>query len=193
MEEKKRRFLGWYFDFNLLYRILIGLVLGAILGIVFKDKIMWIAPLGDLFVRLLKMIVMPIMIATLVTGAASISPVKLGKIGVRIVVLYLLTSAFAVCIGLLMGVIFKPSAKLAADVIAKAAAKPAAKVSVSQTLLNIIPTNPFDSMVKGDVLPVIFFAILFGIGVSYLMVSEDERMKKPVKSCSSFLKACPPS
>ena len=178
MEEKKKRFMGWYFGFNLLYRILIGLVAGAVLGIIFKDKILWIAPFGDLFVRLLKMIVMPIMIATLVTGAASISPAKLGKIGIRVVGLYLVTSAFAVCIGLLVGSIFKPSASLAADTIAKAGAKAASHVPVSQTLLNIVPTNPFDAMVKGDVLPVIFFAILFGIGVSYLQISEDDRMKK---------------
>ncbi|MFA6734466.1 MAG: cation:dicarboxylase symporter family transporter, partial [Sphaerochaetaceae bacterium] len=58
METKKKRFLGWYFEFNLLYRILIGLVGGALLGIIFKEKILWIAPFGDLFIRLLKMIVM---------------------------------------------------------------------------------------------------------------------------------------
>jgi Na+/H+-dicarboxylate symporter len=178
METKKKRFLGWYFEFNLLFRILIGLVGGALLGIIFKEKILWIAPFGDLFVRLLKMIVMPIIVATLITGAASISPAKLGKIGLRVVGLYLVTSAFAVCIGLLAGSIFRPSAKLAATNIADAAAKSATKVSVSQTLLNIVPTNPFDSMVKGDVLPVIFFAILFGIGVSYLQISEDEHVRK---------------
>jgi Na+/H+-dicarboxylate symporter len=105
----------------------------------------------------------------------------------------LVTSAFAVCIGLLAGSIFRPSAKLAATNIADAAAKSATKVSVSQTLLNIVPTNPFDSMVKGDVLPVIFFAILFGIGVSYLQISEDEHVRKTGVTLLNFFDGFRPS
>ncbi len=66
----KKGWLGWYFNFNLLYRILIGLVLGALLGIIFQEKILWIAPLGNLFVRLLKMIMMPIILSTLIVGAS---------------------------------------------------------------------------------------------------------------------------
>ena len=59
VKRKAKGPLGWYFNFNLLYRILIGLVLGAILGLIFKEKILWISPFGALFVRLLKMIMMP--------------------------------------------------------------------------------------------------------------------------------------
>lgn len=178
MSEKKKGPLGWYFNINLLYRILAGMVIGAILGIAFGDKILWLAPFGSLFIRLLKMIVMPIIISTLIIGAASVSPAKLGKLGLRTVAFYLVTSAFAVIVGLLMGVIFRPSADLAGFVIAEAAGKEASKLSVSNTLLNIVPTNFFESIVKADVLPVIFFSILFGIGVSYLKISEDERVKK---------------
>ncbi|GHV49848.1 hypothetical protein AGMMS49579_02500 [Spirochaetia bacterium] len=93
-----------------MYRILIGLVLGIILGLVFREKILWIKPFGDIFVRLLKMIMMPIILSTLIVGASSVSPASLGKVGVRVIVFYLLTSAFAVVIGLLMGTIFRPSA-----------------------------------------------------------------------------------
>ena len=178
MSEKKKGPLGWYFNINLLYRILAGMVIGAILGIAFGDKILWLAPFGSLFIRLLKMIVMPIIISTLIIGAASVSPAKLGKLGLRTVAFYLVTSAFAVIVGLLMGVIFRPSADLAGFVIAEAAGKEASKLSVSNTLLNIVPTNFFESIVKADVLPVIFFSILFGIGVSYLKISEDERVKR---------------
>ena len=62
----KKGALSWYFNFNLLYRILIGLVLGALLGIILGEKMLWIAPFGALFVRLLKMIMMPIIFSTLV-------------------------------------------------------------------------------------------------------------------------------
>ncbi|HPZ15696.1 MAG TPA: cation:dicarboxylase symporter family transporter, partial [Sphaerochaeta sp.] len=125
----------------MLYRILIGLVLGALLGIIFQEKILWIAPLGTLFVRLLKMIMMPIILSTLIVGASSISPATLGKAGVRIVIFYLVTSALAVIIGLLMGSIFRPSAAMETLVIADAAGKAAATQKISDILLAIIPTS----------------------------------------------------
>jgi len=172
----KKGWLSWYFNFNLLYRILIGLVLGALLGIIFKEKILWIAPFGSLFVRLLKMIMMPIVLSTLIVGASSISPATLGKVGIRIVALYLVTSAFAVVIGLLMGTIFQPSADMA-TLAATAAGKAAASQPVAQILLNIIPTSIAQAVVNETILQVIFFAILFGVGISYLKISKDERIK----------------
>ncbi|HKL59919.1 MAG TPA: dicarboxylate/amino acid:cation symporter [Sphaerochaeta sp.] len=179
-KEEKRKVkgpLGWYFNFNLLYRILIGLVLGAILGLVFKEKILWISPFGALFVRLLKMIMMPIILSTIIVGASSVSPANLGKTGIRIIVLYLVTSAFAVLIGLGMGAIFRPSADLAILAV-DAAGKQAAAVPLSTTLINIVPTSFAQAVVNENVLPVIFFSLLFGIGISYLRVSSDERSKK---------------
>ena len=173
----KKGILGWYFNFNLLYRILIGLVLGALLGIALGDKILWIAPFGALFVRLLKMIMMPIILSTLVVGAASISPATLGKVGVRVILFYLVTSAFAVFVGLMMGTIFQPSADMA-TLATEAAGKAAASIPVSQTLLNIVPTSVAQAVVNETVLQVIFFAIIFGIGVSYLRISKDERLQK---------------
>ena len=174
----KKGWLGWYFNFNLLYRILIGLVLGALLGIIFGGKILWIAPLGTLFVRLLKMIMMPIILSTLIVGASSISPATLGKAGVRIVIFYLVTSALAVIIGLLMGSIFRPSAAMETLVIADAAGKAAATQKISDILLAIIPTSFAQAVVNETILPVIFFSIVFGVGLSYLKISEDERLKK---------------
>jgi Na+/H+-dicarboxylate symporter len=173
----KKGLLSWYFNFNLLYRILIGLVLGALLGIIFQDKILWIAPFGALFVRLLKMIMMPIILATLVVGASSISPATLGKVGIRIILLYLATSACAVIIGLLMGTIFQPSAEMA-KLAANAAAKAAASQPVAQILLNIVPTSVAQAVVNETVLQVIFFAIVFGVGLSYIRISGNDRVKK---------------
>lgn len=177
MKKRVRGPLGWYFNFNLLYRILIGLILGAVLGLVFKEKILWISPFGALFVRLLKMIMMPIILSTIIVGASSVSPANLGKTGIRIILLYLVTSAFAVSIGLLMGAIFRPSADLA-TLSVDAAVKTAAAVPLSTTLINIVPTSFAQAVVNENVLPVIFFALLFGIGISYLRISFDERLNK---------------
>ncbi len=174
----KKGVMDWYFKFNLLYRILIGLVLGALVGIIFGESIAWLNPLGSLLVNLLKMIVMPVILSTLVVGAASINPSSLGKVGVKIILFYLLTSAFAVAIGLLMGNIFRPGLGLELGTIAGAAGKELVKPSFIDTLLAIIPTNPFGSLSSGNVLQVIFFAIIFGISISYLKLSKNETIKK---------------
>lgn len=174
--EGKKGAFDWYFKTNLLIRILIGLILGAIVGLIAGESILWVAPFGDLFVRLLKMIVMPVIFTTLVVGAASISPAELGKVGVKIVLFYMLTSAFAVAIGLLMGNIFKPGIGLDLASVGAAAGRDVAAPALKDTLLNIVPTNPFAAIVNGNVLPTIFFAIIFGIGVSYLKISKNERI-----------------
>ncbi|MDN5368452.1 MAG: hypothetical protein PWP05_1167 [Thermovirga sp.] len=178
MSEKSGGLFSWYFNTNLLLRILIGLVLGGIVGLVAGESILWVAPFGSLFVRLLKMIVMPVILTTLVVGAASISPAELGKVGIKIVIYYLVTSAFAVAVGLLMGNVFKPGLGLDLSNIGEAAGKAIQKPSLVDTLLNIIPTNPFSALSGGAVLPTIFFAIIFGIGISYLKISKEERLKK---------------
>ena len=184
MEGKKKHFLSWYFDFNLLYRILIGLIIGAALGVFLQSKfsgdelnktIGWIAPFGDLFVRLLKMIMMPIILSTMIVGSSSVSPANLGKVGIRIMVLYLITSAIAVAIGLFMGGVFQPRAELAN--IAEAAAKVSNAPTVAQTLLAIVPTSFADALVKETILAIIFFSLVFGISLSYLRISKDERIK----------------
>ena len=172
---KKKGMFSWYFNFNLLYRILIGLALGIFLGLIFKEKILWISPFGDLFVRLLKMIMMPIILSTLIVGASSVSPANLGKVGLRILFLYLLTSAAAVLIGLLMGVVFHPTAELTG--FAEAAGKEAAAPSLAQILLTIVPTSVAQGIVNETILAVIFFALVFGIGVSVLRSSPSERLK----------------
>lgn len=179
---KKNRLFSWYFNFNLLYRILIGLVLGAVVGIILAASGItaipgWLQFLGDIFVRLLKMILIPIVLSTLIVGSASVSPANLGKVGIRVVGIYLLTSAVAVAIGLIMGLIFQPNAQIAATMAAEAAGK-TADVSIWNTLAEIIPKNIFSALTSGTILQIIFFAILFGIGLSYLKISDDERLNR---------------
>ncbi len=168
---------NWYFKTNLLIRILVGLVLGAVVGLIVGPSISVIQPLGDIFVRLLKMIVIPVVFTSLVVGAASISPARLGRVGVKVVAFYLLTSAFAVALGLLAGNIFAPGMGLQLGGGA-AAGRELVTPSVVDTLIAIIPTNPIQSLAQGEVLQVIFFALMFGIGVSVLQVSGNDKIKR---------------
>ncbi len=183
--EKKKGAFDWYFKSNLLIRILIGLVAGALVGIIFGESISWLNPFGSLLVNLLKMIVMPVIFATLVVGAASINPSSIGKVGAKIIAFYLLTSAFAVAVGLFMGNIFKPGLGLALGSAADATGKVLTQPKVVDTLLAIIPKNPFGALASGAVLPTIFFAILLGIAISFLKDSKVERIKKSAEALFS--------
>jgi Na+/H+-dicarboxylate symporter len=192
--EKKKNFLSWYFDFNLLYRILIGLVLGAIFGLVIANALsgenlqkvlVWTTFFGNIFVRLLNMIMLPIIISTLIVGASSVSPANLGKVGIRIIIFYLVTSAVAVVIGLLMGSAFRPSAELA-RLASDAPARDIAPTSITDILLNIIPTNIFASIVNVTILPIIFFALVFGLALSYLKIHSDQRIKSAAETVFNF-------
>lgn len=175
---KKKGLFSWYFNANLLLRILIGLILGAVLGIIVGPSIAVVQPLGSILVNLLKMIVMPLVLTSLVVGAASILPKELGKIGVRIFVYYMLTSALAVTIGLFVANVFHPGAGLELAATADAAGKVLKQPKFIDTLIAIIPKNPFGALSQGQVLPTIFFALVFGIGIAVIKNSEDERLAK---------------
>ncbi|NJE41893.1 dicarboxylate/amino acid:cation symporter [Thermococcus sp. GR6] len=176
-----RGVLRTYLEIPVLYKILAGLVLGVIFGMLLPEYSAALKPLGDLFVRLLKMLVMPIILFSLIVGAASINPSRLGRVGVKIILYYLATSAFAVFFGLLMGNLFKPGTGIELGT-GSGKAIEAEAPSLVQTLLNIVPTNPFAALSSGQVLPTIFFAIVFGIAISYLMNSEDERIRSSAET-----------
>lgn len=191
MAEHKRK--------RLLWAIFIGLILGAITGILFafispenvirKYALLVAVPLGTLFINLLKMIVTPVIIFTLISGVASIEPSRLGKVGVKIIVFYMLTSLMAIVVGLVIGNIMQPGEGI---VLAETAKEITAKKAPSlvETFLNIVPTNPFASIAKGDVLPIIFFSIFFGIALAFARDSKDTKVKESADVVYKFFDGC---
>lgn len=163
-----------------IYKILAGFILGIIAGVVVGDPIATLKPLGDLLIRLLKMIVAPIVFFSLVVGAASISPARLGRVGVKIVVYYLVTSVVAVTIGIVMARVFQPGAGV--QLPAQGENITVTKPSPVEVILNIVPTNPFAALVEGEVLQIIFFAIVLGIALAYVMEGRNERASKAAKT-----------
>ena len=181
---EKKSFFKAYLDFNVLYKILIGLVVGAVAGVILaacgiKSLPGWLSMLGTIFTRLLKMTIIPMVAASLVVGASSISPATVGKVGIRVILIYLATSAVGVIIGLLMGTVFQPHAELAevTELAADAAGK-TAETNVWQVISDIIPTSVLSALVNETVLQVIFFSLVFGLCLSYMKVSKDERIKR---------------
>ena len=191
MAENNRKMLLW--------AILIGLILGAIIGAIFafipeehvakKVSLLIAAPLGDLFIRLLKMIVTPVIIFTLISGVASISPARLGKVGVKIIVFYMLTSFIAIIVGLAVGNIMQPGTGVTLEETTQEIQAKEAPTLVS-TLLAIVPTNPFESIAKGDVLPIIFFSIFFGIALAYARDNKDATIKAHADIVYNFFDGC---
>ncbi|BAS27770.1 dicarboxylate/amino acid:cation symporter [Limnochorda pilosa] len=164
-----------YFRFPLIWKIAIGFVLGAIVGLLVGPSIAVIRPLGTLFLRLLQMLVVPLIFFTLVVGAASVSPSRLGRVGGKVIVYYLVTSAVAITLGVLIALAVQPGAGLLMPAEAPEARTPPA---LSQVLLEIVPTNPFQALSRGDVLAVIFFALIVGLSISAMEHAGDRRVKE---------------
>jgi Na+/H+-dicarboxylate symporter len=163
-------FLGIYLlgsrtDLKLWVRVMAALLLGAIIGLIFGDLTQSSKWIGDLFVRFIRMLIVPLIFTSLVAGVVSMGdPKRLGSIGIKTIVLYLSTTFFAIIIGLTLGTIFNPGAGIdLSGVIPFETAS--SSTSVSDRLFGIVPTNPISSLANGEVLPIIFFSILLGIGI----------------------------
>lgn len=164
---------------SLAIRILIGLVLGVIVGIALQGNpeiaTTYIAPIGTVFLNLIKLIIVPLVFASLVVGVAGMEDVtKLGRVGAKTFIYYFITTAIAIFIGLLLANVLNvgggyvlPSA---ADITYEAAEAP----PFIQTLVNIIPSNPLKSIVNGDMLQIIVFALIFGVGL--LVIGEKGKI-----------------
>ncbi len=142
--------------------------------------ITWISPIGDLFMRLIKMVIVPLVFSSLLVGVAGLGDIrKLGRLGSRTLALYLMTTAGAVSIGLMLAHIIQPGnfvaekdrAALVASFESAADSKMDAAVNAPtfvENVLNIIPDNPMESLSSGNMLQIIFFAFIFGIALTML-------------------------
>lgn len=164
-----------YLDFPLIWKMAIALVLGAAAGLVVGPPITVLQPLGDLFLRLLQMVVLPLIIVTIIAGVSTLTAGTMGRIGLKAVVFYLLTSALAITVGLLAALAVSPGTGLAVPGTADAP-EAQAPPPLAETLLGIVPSNPFEAMVEGNVLAVLFVALIAGIALSFMAGSPDPRV-----------------
>lgn len=169
-EKKPRKKMG------LTSQIFIGLIGGLIVGIIFNllipssyardtifvEGIFYV--IGQGFIRLMKMLVVPLVFCSLVTGSSSIGDTKtLGKVGGKTIVFYLCTTALAVTVAISVALLIRPGIGLDMSSIAGSEVTVAESTSAVDTILNIIPENPFASLAQGTMLQVILFALLMGI------------------------------
>lgn len=162
---------------SLTKKILIALVLGLIAGIIFTflpERVFspldtyLLDPIGQLFINLIMMLVVPIVFVSIALGTAGLGePAKLGKVGVQTIAFFLVTTALAICISLALAFAIQPGSEGIFDV-STADYEAQEAPPVVETIVNIIPTNPVASMSAGDMLQVIAFAIFIGLALGLL-------------------------
>ncbi len=158
---------------SLYLQVVVAVVLGVALGHFYPDYAVQMQPLGDAFVRLVKMVIAPIIFITVVVGIAKLTNTAgVGRIGLKALVYFELLTTVAMLIGLLVGHLFEPGLGVNADpktLNAGAVARyvdPKAKQTIVEFLINIIPDQIVSAFAKGDILPVLFFAVLFGVALA---------------------------
>jgi Na+/H+-dicarboxylate symporter len=155
-------------------KILIAMVLGGGVGIFMGPQAEILKPIGTLFINLIKMLIVPLVFCSLVVGVTSMQDIgKMGRIGLKSLLLYLSTTAVAITIGLTMATVLTPGAGL--EMTVSEAAAPVAKEAPTlvQTILNMVPKNPVDALAAGNILQIIVFAL--GLGVALTMTGEKGR------------------
>jgi Na+/H+-dicarboxylate symporter len=159
--------------------IILAMIAGIIAGGVMQEDASMLAPIGVLFVSLIKMVVIPLVFFSIINGAAAIgNSSSAGKVGATTFAFYLGTTAFAVIFALLLGQIFEPGVAEGLDsfqtMFSDEYVTRGSVPGFWDTLIGIVPTNPFDSLVQGNILQILFFSLFFGFGINSLKDSQKE-------------------
>lgn len=147
-------------------KILIALFLGAVTGLLLGPSAEIFKPIGAVFLNLINMIIVLLVLSSMTVGITSIhDPQKLGRVGIKTLVMYLITTILAIVLGLFFAAVFQPGISLGLQ--ATGTVNVAETPSITQIILSIIPTNPMASLVQGNILQIIVFALFLGIAINF--------------------------
>ncbi|RBI62518.1 dicarboxylate/amino acid:cation symporter [halophilic archaeon] len=179
MSSLRRAWRG-YRSVPIVYRISVGFLLGAVVGLAVGQPATQLKPLGDLFLRLLEMLVVPLVVFTLLAGMERLSPSRLGRVGGIVVGLYMATTAVAGVIGLAVANLLNPGVGVE---FTGGKAESAEPPSLAKVVLGIVPENPISAMASGDLLATIFFVVVFGLGLAVVRdTADDEAVREGVET-----------
>jgi len=165
--------LNAYLDTSLVLRIGIALVLGLVVGLVGGSAVAeWLEPLGELLLRLLKFLIVPIVLFTLVVGINQASLGSMGRVGRKLLGFYVLTSALAITVGLVVASVLTPGSGL--ELTSSETVNVPDNPGFVQVLLNIVPTNIVGAFAEPNLLGIIFTAVVFGIALLKLRESRAQ-------------------
>jgi len=149
------------------WQILIALGLAALFGYYVPSGIEYTAWMGDIFLTALKMVIVPLILSSIISGVTSMGSGKnLGRLGGKTMLYYLSTSTFAILTGLLLVNIIRPGVGIDMGLTKSVEGLADNVGSINDILMRIVPANIFQAMVNGEILPIIFFAIIFGVFIS---------------------------
>lgn len=173
-------------------QIVIAMILGIIVGILMKDSAQMFSPLGDIFISLIKMLVVPLVAFSVIGGASSIGDAgRAGKVGIVTFLYYMGTTVIAVVLGLLFGEMFGPGNGLdlssVKHLFSVANAGSGETPSFWETILGIIPVNPIKSFTDGNILQILFFCLFLGFGISSLQTDKRESILSFVNSVTDAM------
>lgn len=164
--------------------IFIGFAAGLILGAVFGREVVFLQPIGDLFLRLMQMIVLPLVIVTILHGVSHLGEVsKLRRIGGKVLLFFVVTTVLSAATGVILANLFKPGVGVKLAAVDPSAIHKVSTPSLVDTLLGMAPANPFVALVEGNLIQVIFFCILLGIAIT--MAGETAAGVKKILSAAN--------
>ncbi|WP_180319930.1 dicarboxylate/amino acid:cation symporter [Peribacillus butanolivorans] len=178
---------SWYKEKSFILKITTGFILGVIIGLIFGQSAGVLEPFGTLFLKLLKMIVVPLILLTLIVSVNNSNPKDLGRIGGKIFPYYLLTTAFALMLGIWIAKLVKPGIGL--NMPGDADFEVPDAPSALDVLLNIVPSNIFQSLANGDILSVVFLALVVGFSISFMRHSKENGMRDKGELLLNFSEA----
>mgnify|MGYP006284102489 FL=1 len=153
--------------FPLHWQIFLALVFGVLFGVFFPAQVKYISWMGDIFIRALKMIIIPLILSSIISGVTNIGNAEnLGRLGLKTILYYVMTSTLAIVTGLLFVNLLQPGVGADLGLSRNVEELDIITDSFGQTLIKIIPTNIFQAFVENRMLSVIFFAILFGFFIT---------------------------
>ena len=148
-------------------QIFLGMALGIVVGGIFGKDVQGLKMLGDIFLRLLQMLVVPFVFTVLLTGTASIgNPKDLGRVGVKVLLMYELTSIIAIAVSLSVALAIQPGIGL--PKLEGALPKPPVAMDFKDLFMTFIPSNPFDAAARGDMMQLIIFSLFFGVALGMI-------------------------
>lgn len=152
-------------------KVFLGFGIGAVLGLVFQEKILFVQPVGDLFLKLIQMIVIPLIFCSIISGIASIGDVaKLKRIGAKVMGFYIVTTILSTILGLAVSHLMQPGRGFGVTSIVESGEpiKAAEPMTVGAAILGMVPSNPVAALAKGDLMQTIVFAVFVGVALTIL-------------------------
>lgn len=178
----------WYAKQSFMWKMTTGFVLGIVFGIVLGEYNTVFSPLGKLFLNLLKMIVVPLVIVSLVVAVNHSNPKELGRIGLKIFPAYLIFTGISVVVGILWAKLTHPGVGLTLPT--NATVTPPQKPFFIDTLPNMVPSNIFEAISGGNILAVVFVSLVFGIAILLLRHSKSPHEQLMGNRVYELIEAC---